>query len=89
MENAHQVNFVGALQERCMKNSLPHPSYTTVRKDGPDHSPIFTQQVSVPPYVEFGTGSNIQKAKSDAARKMLARLDDDSSSQPSKGITIT
>jgi dsRNA-specific ribonuclease len=89
MADANLNNPVGDLQERCVRDNLPLPIYTKMKKDGPEHSPTFTQKVTVLNYVAFGTGKKYQKAKYDAARKMIAILDNVSSPQSSKGSNTT
>lgn len=60
------------LQEWAQGLGLPLPAYDVVAREGPDHAPRFTVQVSVrgfPP--ERGEGGSRQEAEKTAARLML------------------
>jgi ribonuclease-3 len=62
------------LQEWAQGRGLPLPAYAVVSRDGPDHAPAFTVQVSVegfPP--EEGRGRSRQDAEKAAAQIMLLK----------------
>lgn len=64
-----------ALQEWAQQRGLPLPEYTTLASSGPDHSPIFTIQVSVQGYPpEKATGNSKRVAAQFAAKALLKRL---------------
>ena len=51
------------------------PVYTLMGRDGPDHAPAFTVEVSVPGLEpETGHGSTKREAEQDAAKRFLVRL---------------
>ena len=66
-----------SLQEWAQSGALAQkvqPAYTLKSRDGPDHAPAFTVEVSLPGHgVEAGTGATKREAEQDAARKMLMR----------------
>ena len=68
-------NPVGALQEKCVAENIPHPCYVDKDKTGPDHTPLFTCQVTVKDLVAEGTAGSKQKAKKNAAEEMLSLLE--------------
>lgn len=63
-----------ALQEWAQARSLPLPAYSVVAREGPDHAPAFTVQVSIqgfPP--ESAVGRSKQEAEKAAAQTMLQK----------------
>jgi dsRNA-specific ribonuclease len=70
------ANYVGALQERCVRERIPLPDYKLRSKTGPQHSPTFTIQATLLQYVAIGVGTTMKEAKSCSAREMLRILDD-------------
>jgi ribonuclease-3 len=62
------------LQEWAQGRALPLPAYEVLSREGPDHAPAFTVQVSVegfPP--EQGRGRSRQDAEKAAAQQMLLK----------------
>ena len=75
------INYVGTLQERCVRDKIPLPEYILNDKTGPQHSLTFTMQVTILDHVAIGGGKKTkQEAKNDAAREMLNILDGSQSS---------
>lgn len=61
-----------ALQEWTQSRGLPLPAYKIVNREGPDHQPVFTVEVSVtghPP--QQATGASKQLAEKLAAMKLI------------------
>ena len=67
-----------ALQAWAQSGALPtkaQPVYATASRDGPDHAPVFTVEVTVPGLEpERGEGPSKRDAEQDAARRMLMRV---------------
>lgn len=64
-----------ALQDWALKRRLGMPEYLVVGRDGPDHAPLFTVEVTVrgqPP--QQGSGKSRQEAEKAAATALLERL---------------
>ena len=65
-----------ALQQWALKRRLGMPDYLVIARDGPDHAPQFTVEVTVrgaPPTA--GTGRSRQEAEKAAATLLLKSLD--------------
>lgn len=63
-----------ALQEWAQGRGLPLPAYAIVSREGPDHAPIFTVQVSVDGLEpELARGRSRQEAEKAAATAMLLK----------------
>ncbi|MBV9542645.1 MAG: ribonuclease III [Alphaproteobacteria bacterium] len=65
------------LQEwaQARKGNASAPSYTLIGREGPDHAPRFQVKVTVNGQEpETGEGGSKREAEQDAARKMLARV---------------
>ena len=66
------------LQEWVQARQLPLPNYKIILKDGPDHSPIFTIQLTVLGYDPItDQGASRRQTEKTAARKMLKILKKD------------
>lgn len=64
-----------ALQEWAQGRKLGTPAYRVSKREGPDHAPHFTVEVTVRGYApEQGAGSNLRAAEQSAARILLKRL---------------
>lgn len=64
------------LQVFCQERSRKAPQYTMLNREGPDHQPIFTVEVSLLGSVlASGKGSSRKAAEQDAAAKALALLE--------------
>jgi ribonuclease-3 len=67
-----------ALQEWSQSGVLEKrvaPQYKTKGREGPDHAPLFTVEVTLPGQEpEIGRGPNKREAEQDAARRMLVRV---------------
>lgn len=63
------------LQEWAQARKLGNPTYRLLHRDGPDHAPRFTVEVTVPskPCVT-GEGSNLRAAEQAAARNLLEKV---------------
>lgn len=64
-----------ALQEWAQAQKLGAPTYRLHRRDGPDHAPRFTVQVSIgnlPP--AEGEGTSLRAAEQDAARNLFQKV---------------
>lgn len=63
-----------ALQEWAQGQGLPLPQYVEVSREGPDHAPRFTTEVSIAGKKPArGTGANKRAAEQSAATAFLAR----------------
>lgn len=69
-------NAIGALQDLCCDNNLQEPEYRPISEVGPPHERIFTIQCVVATFREEGVATTKKQAKHEAAKKMLARLQD-------------
>jgi len=68
-------DFQTALQEFCQKKFKILPEYQILSEDGPDHSKVFKVLVKIKNVGEkIGTGNSKQKARQDAASKMLKSM---------------
>jgi ribonuclease-3 len=67
-----------SLQEWAQGGALPQrvqPVYALKSREGPDHAPVFTVEVTLPGHAaEAGTGASKREAEQDAARRMLLSL---------------
>jgi ribonuclease III len=67
-----------ALQEWAQSGALKtkvQPSYAMTSREGPDHAPVFTVEVTLPGQGgETGEGPSKRDAEQEAARRMLRRL---------------
>lgn len=62
------------LQEWAQGRGLPLPAYEVVGREGPDHAPYFTVQVSVEGFApEAAQGRSRQDAEKSAAQMMLSK----------------
>jgi ribonuclease-3 len=69
------------LQEWVQARQLPLPEYEIILKDGPDHSPIFTVQLTVLGYDAINDqGPSRRQTEKTVARKMLEILKTDKAS---------
>ena len=65
-----------ALQEWSQAQGLGLPDYRDVARNGPDHKPVFTVEVTVPGYAPArAQGSNKRTAEQEAAVLLLAQLE--------------
>ena len=63
------------LQEFSLKNYQKLPEYTSYKKTGPQHRPIFKTNVQIPFSKKFnGTGNSKKEAQQNAASKLLKYL---------------
>lgn len=63
-----------ALQEWAQARSLPLPVYSVVTREGPDHAPLFTVQVTIQGFdPESAPGRSKQEAEKAAALTMLQK----------------
>lgn len=69
------INYVGCLQEICVRKQLPPPSYGTEKSTGTPNNPSFYIFCEVGPHREVGIGPNKKCAKHSAAEKVLAWLE--------------
>lgn len=68
-------NPKGRLQELVQGQGSRSPAYLEIRREGPDHSPVFTIEVSVDGQVlGQGMGSSKSEAEAAAARHALQQL---------------
>lgn len=62
------------LQEYCQKRKIAAPKYQTIERSGADNNPTYTCGVYVNGVLEcVGTGSRIQLAEQDAAKKLVTK----------------
>lgn len=65
------------LQEWAQARKLGVPAYDVVKREGPDHAPVFHISVTVKGYgIQIGTGSSRRVAEKEAAKKFLAYLEE-------------
>ena len=63
------------LQEWAQGRSLPRPSYREVGREGPDHGPVFTVEVTVVGHPPLrGTGASKRAGEQTAAARLLRTL---------------
>src|SRR5690606_24036192 len=64
------------LQEWAQSKAIPLPEYKIIAREGPDHQPVFTIEVSLSGYKpQQASGASKQAAEKEAARKMLEQID--------------
>ena len=68
-------NPIGYLQEIYQAEGLL-PEYKTLLTTGPSHSPTHIVQVEIKEYKEIGNGTSKKEAKANAARKVLAKINE-------------
>ncbi|MDD1693459.1 MAG: putative dsRNA-binding protein [Methanoregula sp.] len=67
-----EENAIGILQEYFQKRYKSTPSYRQVKRNGPDHKPVFTYEVLFGDRVlGEGRGESIQLTQQEAARRAL------------------
>jgi len=65
-----------ALQEWAQGQGLPLPVYEIIKREGPDHAPVFEMQVSVQGFSPQGAqGSSIRAAEKEAASRLLETVE--------------
>jgi ribonuclease III len=71
-------NPKSSLQEWAQKRGRPAPVYAVLRREGPDHAPLFEVEVRVAGRVAAAEGGSKQEAEERAARTLLGSgaLDD-------------
>ena len=63
------------LQEYCLKKYKVLPKYSLEKRQGPQHSPIFRVNVTIPNVKKiFGKGNSIKKAQQEAAKLLLKSI---------------
>lgn len=61
-----------ALQEWAQGRKLGTPNYRVAKREGPDHAPRFTVEVSVPGHAPAqGEGTSLRSAEQEAARALM------------------
>jgi len=70
-----EKNPINELQELCQKAKVPLPQYNLVKKEGPEHNPLYHVECKVnlgqKLYTSRGSGRNLKEAKKMAAEKIL------------------
>ncbi len=73
-------NAKNMIQEYCQKRSLPKPEYTLISKEGSDHEPIFTVEVSarviINGKIEIKTANGMGSTKKSAEIKAAEKICD-------------
>lgn len=69
------MNYVGFLQELCVRKHLPPPNYGTEKSTGTPNNPSFYIFCEVGQLREIGIASNKKNAKQLAAEKVLSQLE--------------
>jgi len=69
------INYVGFLQELCVRKQLPPPMYGTEKCTGTPNNPNFYIFCEVGPHREVGVANNKKNAKHMAAEKVLGWLE--------------
>ena len=65
------------LQEWCLANKIQIPEYIVISKEGPDHKPQFTVELTIEKYFSYiAKGNSIQDAEIKIARYFLKKLND-------------
>lgn len=81
-EDGLRGNPKGALQEYSQRQYRTSPRYRVVRVDGPPHALLFTVEASVSDtMLAQGVGTNKQAAETEAAARLLARIEAGAESQ--------
>ncbi len=76
-ESLDLFNFKGLLLEKTQELDLPEPIYSTVDSFGPEHSKMFTAEVSVgDKYMARADGSSKKAASQFAAKTLLERFEE-------------
>lgn len=71
----HSENYIGKLQEYFQTRGGELPTYTVEKQTGPPHNPVFNTRCSVSGHGStFGSGSNKQVAKAEAAERMWRKV---------------
>lgn len=70
---AERLDFKSLLQELAQARGLPAPRYRTVGATGPDHSKVFTVEVSVGPELTARAEGTSLKAAGQRAAEILVR----------------
>ena len=68
------TNMVGALQEVCVKQGFPMPTYASNQVGSQPHQRNFVYTCSVGKIKENGQGGSKKDAKREAAQKMIEKL---------------
>ncbi len=68
-------NHKGKLQEFLQALGQPPPVYTSPRKEGPDHAPVFYCQAKAMGETADGEGRSVKEAESVAAYRLLFELE--------------
>jgi len=63
-----------ALQEKAAALGLGLPVYELVKREGPDHAPVFSCRVTLGGMEAAADGPTLKRAHKEAARALLARL---------------
>ena len=75
-ERARAKDAKTELQEWAQARGRPLPFYHVARREGPDHAPMFTVEVTVDGYEPAqGQGRSRQEAEKSAASQLLARME--------------
>lgn len=69
------VNYVGILQELCVRKQLAPPNYSMENVTGTPNNPSFYISCTVDKIVEYGIARNKKSAKQMAAEKVLERVE--------------
>lgn len=69
------MNNLSKLNLYYQKLKLKPPSFTILKKDGQDHSPLFEVQCEFDNYIETGQGTTLKSAREDAASKVVIKMD--------------
>lgn len=65
------------LQEWAQARKLGVPVYDIIKREGPDHAPVFHVSVTVKGYgIQVGTGSSRRVAEKEAAKKFMTYLEE-------------
>lgn len=63
------------LQEWCLANKIETPKYVVISKEGPDHKPQFTVELTIEKYLSYtAKGNSIQEAEIKIAKYFLKKI---------------
>ena len=67
-------DYKSRVQEVAQDLSMPLPTYTVIKRDGPEHALFFTVQCEALGFIKEGTGHNKKSAEQEAAKKILVEM---------------
>lgn len=83
-------NYKNRLQELAAAQQWPMPRYQLVQVHGPEHEPVFVMEALIPPETRAeGFGQNKKSATQEAAKQLLAQLQETSTPSQLSPVSST